>query len=127
MFDLISLYEGKYEKTFTGTYYSVLPLTTENAGVKFDYEITEQCERKNQTVLGNIAVQSKTVTVKTNDVLDFKIKGYVALDDGSFYVIESIKEDTEKATEEAKRFLNSMVCTEYELKLSEHDNPWGMK
>lgn len=126
MLDVISLFQGKYEKTFTGTYYSELPLTTENAGIKFDYEIAERCESKNQTVLGNIAVQSKAVTIKTNDILDFKINGYVALDDGSFFVIESIKENTENATKEACRLLNSTVCTEYELKLSEHDNPWGM-
>ena len=127
MLDLISLLQGKYEKALVGTYYKELPLSSENVGVKFDYEITEQCESKNQMLLGNIASQSKSVTVKTNDSLDFKVKGYVALDDGSFYVIESIKENTEKANAEALRLLNSAVCTEYELKLTEHDNPWGLK
>ena len=127
MFDLISLLQGKYEKVCTGTYYSELPLTVESAGIKFNYEITEQCESKNQMLLGNIAAQSKSVTVKTNDLLDFKINGYVALDGGSFYVIESIKENKEQATTEALRTLSSSVCTEYELKLTEHDNPWGLK
>ena len=127
MLDLISLLQGKYEKALVGTYYKELPLSSEKVGVKFDYEITEQCESKNQMLLGNIASQSKSVTVKTNDSLDFKVKGYVALDDGSFYVIESIKENTEKANAEALRLLNSTVCTEYELKLTEHDNPWGLK
>ena len=128
MLDLISLLQGKYEKTFTGTYYSELPLSYGNVGIKFDYEITEQSESKNQMVIGNISTQTKTVTVKTNDLLDFKIKGYVALDDGTLYMIESIKENIEKATAaESFRLLNSTVCAEYELKLTEHDNLWGLK
>ena len=48
MFDLVSLLKGKYKKTYTGTYYSELPLTIESVGMKFDYEITEKNESKNQ-------------------------------------------------------------------------------
>ena len=126
MYDLISLFQGKYEKSFVGTYYSKLPLTQENSGTKFNYEIASQNESKAQMLIGNISAQCKSVTVKTNDLLDFKINGFVSLQDGNFYLIEAIKENTDQLTPEKSRASSGESLIEYELKLMQIDNPWGL-
>jgi hypothetical protein len=128
MFDLVDLLEGKFDKTFTGTYYDRLPTTPQDYGIALDYEIIDPTERHYQMIFGNVdGNTTETLTIKTNDPLGYKINGYIATEDEKFYIIESIREDRGKTSKEASRYFKEITGVEWVLRLISHDNPMVIK
>ncbi len=127
MFDLLSLLQGKGDKTLTGSYYADIPLKHTSVSQPFDYEILEPSSRAYQMLIGNIEGHSNIIAIKTNDPYNYQPKEHIVLQDGKLYVIESIREDISKASKEAFRNFKEIVGVEYILRLIEVENPYGLK
>ena len=125
MFDLLSLLQGRGEKTLTGTYYSKTPPTTDSA--PFDYEIIEGNSRRYQLVTGNLRADGSTLVISTKDHLEWKINGKVVLQDGKMYIIESIKDDIQEVKKTAYRIHSNSYDMDYIISLVETENVWGLK
>ena len=125
MFDLLSLLQGRGEKTLTGTYYPKVPLTADSA--VFDYEIIEGNSKRYQMITGNLRADGSTIVISTKDQLEWKIKGYVVLQDGKMYIIESVREDLQNVEKNAYRLHNNSYDMDYIVTLIETENKWGLK
>lgn len=127
MIDLLTILQGKYDKTLEGTWYQKNQPTVQDAGQPFDYEIIDPRSRAYQMMFSNIEGTAGVMTIKTNDPYEWKEKTFVVLQDERLYIIESIREDLGKVDKEAYRLLKDVVGVEYALRLIEVDNPYGLK
>jgi hypothetical protein len=125
MIDLLTIFEGRYFQTETGTYYEEFPSEPSVSGVPFDYEHINPQERRYQMLFGNVSNNEGIITaIKTKDPLKWNIDtGYIALQDGTFYSIESVMKDYQSANKEAFRLLADVAGVEYVLRLVSQANP----
>ena len=127
MIDLLTILQGKYDKTLEGTWYQKNQPTAQDAGQPFDYEIADPKSRAYQMMFSNMEGSANILATKTNDPYEWKEKTFVVLQDGKLYIIESIREDMEEVNKEAYRVLKDVVGIEYVLRLLEVDNPYKLK
>lgn len=125
MFDLMTILEGRASYTETGTYYEEFPSEPSVAGIPFDYEHINPQEKRYQMLFGNVSNNEGIITaIKTKDPLKWNIDtGYIALQDGTFYSIESVMKDYQSANKEAFRLLADVAGVEYVLRLVSQANP----
>ena len=123
MIDLLTIMQGRYNKTLLGKYY---PTQTDTA-IPFDYEIIDP-KSKQYTTNGNLTFNNFNDTIiKTNDPLEWAINGYVALQTGGLYQITQIREDLGDVSKQAYRAVNLALGVEYVLTLIQVDNPYNLK
>lgn len=126
--DFLSLLTIKGEETLTGTYYERRPLTPEDAGVKFAYEIVNEPRASYGNILGTLNTTIAYQTIKTNDLCGFKVKGYCVTQEGAMWQIQEIEERiTAPSNRQALRILTKTINTLYTLRMTKVDNPWGLK
>jgi hypothetical protein len=126
--DILDFLVEREEEVLSGTYYNRMPETTQDVGIPFNYDIVNEKDRRYSTILGNIRADGATSTIKTNDHCGFKINGYIATQDGSFWQVAGLgKHLVKPETKQALRLLKESAETEYVLSLIEVDNPWGIK
>ena len=127
MFDLLSLFQGRGEKTLTGTYYQRIPLTVNSVSQPFDYEIVQGNSKRYQMITGNLRVDGATVIISTKDDLEWKINAHVVLQNGKLYTIESVQEELKDVEKNTFRLHGNAYDMDYILSLVEIDNMWGLK
>jgi hypothetical protein len=129
MIDLLTIFEGRYFQTETGTYYEEFPSEPSVSGVPFDYEHINPQERRYQMLFGNVSNNEGIITaIKTKDPLKWNIDtGYIALQDGTFYSIESVMKDYQSANKEAFRLLADVAGVEYVIRLVSQSNPFNLR
>lgn len=127
MFDLLSLLQGKGEKTLTGTYYPKTPLTADSVSNPFDYEILDGNSKRYQMITGNLKVDGGTMVISTKDNLEWKINARVVLENGKMYIIESIREDLQNVEKTAYRMHSNSYDMDFVISLIETENVWGLK
>lgn len=133
--DILDIYNGRYYQTFTGRYFERLPenivfiqslndLYYNEACEDFDYEFVDPTAWNYKRLFGNLTeLKYANATVKTTDMLNWKVGSFVVLEDERLYQITSVTEDTSAAQREAARLMPIPVGTEYVLRLVEIDNP----
>lgn len=129
MIDLLTIFDGRYFQTETGTYYEEFPQTPDTVGVPFDYEHINPQEKRYQMLFGNVSNNEGIITaIKTKDPLKWNIDtGYIALQDGTFYSIESVMKDYQSANKEAFRLLADVAGVEYVIRLVSQSNPFNLR
>lgn len=128
MFDLLDIFAGKFNNTFTGSYYEKMPDSPDITGVAFDYEHIDPNEWHYQRMFSNVtANQAASTAIKTNDNLNFKAGAFMALQNGKFYEIVSVQEDYQSAEKEVFRYLAIAPGVDFVIRLIEKDNPWGLQ
>lgn len=126
--DYLDLLAPKGEEVLTGTYYPRRPLTPQDAGTKFAYDILDEPRSAYNNLLGTLNTTVSYQTIKTNDLCGFKIKGYCVTQDGGLWQIQEIvKRLVSKKTKQALRIIHDTIDTEYVLRMTEVDNPWELK
>jgi hypothetical protein len=126
--DFLSFTNIKDEEVLSGTYYSKRPLTPQDAGKNFSYDIVNENDRAFSKVLDNLRTVKSLQTIKTNDMCGFKVNGYVVTQDETLWQIQGIiKRVVNPENKQALRLLKETNETEYVLRLSEVINPWGLK
>ena len=126
--DFLSLLTVKGEEVLKGTYYARRPITPEDAGIRFSYDILNEPRSSYANILGTLNTVSSTQTIKTNDLCGFKVKGYCVTQDGGLWQIQEIeKRLLAKKNKQALRIIQKTIETEYVLRMVEVDNPWGLK
>jgi hypothetical protein len=129
MIDLLTIFDGRYFQTETGTYYEQYPDSLDVEGVPFDYEHIDPQDKRYQMIFANVSNNNGIITaIKTKDPLNWDIdKGYIALQDGTFYSIESVSKDYNSASKEAFRLLADVTGVEYIIRLVSQANPFELR
>lgn len=128
MLDFLDFLQIKDEEVLSGTYYSRRPITTSDKGIRFQYDILDESNKSYTTLLNNLQTETELQTIKTNDMCGFKVKGYVATQDGLLWQISGIiKRLIKPENKQALRILKQTIETEYILRLIKVDNPMELK
>ena len=126
--DYLDFLTIKDEEVLTGTYYARLPLSNKDNGIPFQYDIVDEKDKSYTTLLNTLQTEQSLQTIKTNDMCGFKVKGYVATQDGLLWQISGlIKRIIKPNNKQALRILKESIETEYVIRLIEVDNPMGLK
>jgi hypothetical protein len=138
----LDILAGRAQNTYTGgKYYEELPDTTVPgdtvsgalAPIKtqkgprlFDYEYVDRSSRRYTKIFGNTVSTDATVTaISTMSPIDFSPNAYVALRDGSLYLIQDVGVDNTER-KEAARYLLAPVAREKVLRLTKIADVWGI-
>lgn len=135
--DFLDVITGKFFQTFSGRYYPSLPRVGVVASQEdaesvvdarhFDYEEIDPESYSYRQLLQNlIDKDGAEMTIKTTAAHDWRIGGYVALDDGKLYTILSMTRDTRAASKQAAELMPIPVGTEYVIRLVSYVNPRGL-
>lgn len=127
--DFIDIQEGRFNQTYTGKYYALLPYLVEQApaAALFDYEYVDTDSRSYRQILQNVTTtEAADVTIKTREQLSFKPGQHISLEDGRLFAIISVSVDRSSASKEAARLSPLPVGSEIILRLVEVDNPRGL-
>lgn len=122
MKDFLDFLQLSDDEVLSGTYYKRLPKTSQDKGVPFQYDIVQDSDKTYSLMLNQIQSEQCVQTIKTNDLIDLKIKGYVVTQDGKMWQITGIIEKPSKpGNKEALRILKKSVETEYIIRLLQVD------
>lgn len=128
MRDFLDFLHIQDEEVLSGTYYARLPITSQDAGEPFQYDIVDDNDKTYSLLLNNIQTEQSIQTIKTSDASGFKVKGYVVTQDGALWQITGIiKKLSNPDNKQALRILTETVESEYIIRLLQVDNPMGLK
>lgn len=128
MRDFLDFLQIKDEEVLTGTYYDRIPLTSNDVGLHFQYDIVNESDKSYTTLLNTIETEQSLQTIKTNSSCGFKVMGYVVTQDGLLWQITGIiKKLVKQENKQALRILKESIETEYLIRLSEVANPMELK
>lgn len=124
--DFLDLLHIKDEEVLTATYYARRPKTPQDSGVQFDYDIVSEPRSNYGNIISNLNGVLSYQTIRTNDLVDFKVKGYCVTQEGGLWQIEEITKQL--VTTNNKQALRNIkqIETERILRMIEVDNPWGL-
>lgn len=135
--DYLDIMQGRYFSTLTGKYYEELPVgglvekgknpNTRAVGVPMDYETVDPTEWRYRNLITNLVEkEAATLTIKTREALGYKVGSFIITMDGRLCEITSVIQDVRSAQKEALRIFPAPFGTEYIIRLTERDNPWGI-
>ena len=128
MRDFLDFLHIQDEEVLSGTYYARLPITSQDAGEPFQYDIVDDNDKTYSLLLNSIQTEQSIQTIKTSDASGFKVKGYVVTQDGALWQITGIiKKLSNPNNKQALRILTETVESEYIIRLIQVDNPMGLK
>lgn len=124
--DFLDLLHIKDEEVLSGTYYARRPKTPQDSGVPFEYDIVSEPRSNYGNIISNLNGVLSYQTIRTNDLVDFKVKGYCVTQEGGLWQIEEITKQL--VTTNNKQALRNIkqIETERILRMIEVDNPWGL-
>lgn len=128
MRDFLDFLHIQDEEVLSGTYYARLPITSQDAGEPFQYDIVDDNDKTYSLLLNSIQTEQSIQTIKTSDASGFKVKGYIVTQDGALWQITGIiKKPSKPDNKQALRILTETVESEYIIRLIQVDNPMGLK
>lgn len=111
----------------TGYYYERRPTSPDDGRAVFRYSRLDPYSRTFDVALGQMHIDRETYSLKTRDDLKWKVKGYISAQDGGFFQIAEILEETQPTgTEEVLRLFKRAPEREFTIRLIKVDNPWGL-
>jgi REP element-mobilizing transposase RayT len=90
----------------------------------FTYKIITNTNERFDALINNLMTVNNSVVIQTPFNIDFEINGFVTLQDGNLYLIETIQKDVKNSR--ALIFFKDSAKTEYILGLIKQDNPMGI-
>lgn len=128
--DFLKPHDDEY---MTGYYYENRPNPTHTPaqqahedGQKFHYAKATGKQKRYFTLM-NIRADSETYTIRTCDDCHFKNGGYISTQNGLFWCIDEIVHEEQTAgNEEALLLWTNAVKTEFIIRMTRVDNPWGI-
>lgn len=124
--DIFDFLTAKNDNVYTGSYYSRRPKTTSDVAQEFNYDLVDDHTKDKANVLNALETDSERLTIKTVDTLRFKVKGYVATQEGDFWQIESITTRPIEEFKESNRLFKNLK-KETTLRLVKVENPWELR
>lgn len=128
MMDYLDLIRGAYNQFFSGTYYAIMPQTPNDSGIPFHYDMMDPASWSYRKAFGNVmSNDARDTAIKSRDAFSWKVGAYVCLQDGKLYTILAVQQDYASINKEVYRTLSIPAGIEYAVRLSEVDNPWGIR
>lgn len=128
MQDYLDFLQLKDDEVLTGTFYARRPVTVQDKGITFQYDIVDENDKSYSTILQTMTTEQSFQTIKTNDDCGFAVNSYVATQDGGFWTITGVvKRLIKHENKQALRFLKQTIDTEFVIRLLQVDNPMGLK
>ncbi len=126
MFDMLSALHPRGGVTFSGSYYPRRPNAPDDEHETFEYEMVDPTEKSFRTIAGNIInSEGVTVVIRVSDDIDFAIGGYVYLQDGKLYTINSAMKDYSTAPKEVFRYFRTSPQVSWVLRAMQVQAPWS--
>lgn len=127
MFDFLSAMHPRGGVTFSGSYYPRRPNAPDDDHEPFAYEMVDPEDKRFKTITGNIInSEGVSVTIRVREDIDFDVEnGYVYLQDGKFYTLESAMKDYATAPKEIFRYFKTSPQVSIVLRLLQVDAPWS--
>lgn len=117
----------KDDEFMTGYYYERRPVSPDDGRAIFKYSRLDPYSRVFDTQLGQMRIDRETYSLKTKTNLNWKVKGYISAQNGKFFqIVEILTNEQPKGSEEVLRLFKRAPQTEYTIRLTEVDNPWGI-
>ena len=127
MSGFLDMLSSKDDEFMTGYYYARRPVSPEDGREIFQYSRLDPYSRVFDVELGQMRLDRGTYSLKTKTNLNWKPKGYISTQDGKFFQIaEVVTNNQPKGTEEVLRIFKRAIETEYTIRLTIVDNPWGI-
>lgn len=128
MADFLDFLAIKDDEVLSGTYYNRQPLTSQDEGIPFQYDIVYDSDKNYSLMLNTLQSEQTMKTIKTNDECGFRVKGYVVTQDGTMWQITGIIEKPSKPdNKQSLRILKRAVEMEYIIRLLQVENPMDLK
>ena len=125
--DLLDLTTPHAREVCKGTYYDTMPKDATVTGKPFGYEYVDPTAWHYQQLFSNVKVsEATTAAIKSKTPLPWKAGSYVRTQDGRFYIVIACQQDYNAAPRQAMRLFGNPAGTEYVIRLSEKDEPWGI-
>ena len=138
MIDILDILSGRASQTNPATYYPTKPeailyvtqpeelYLLDHGGLPIDVEILDPESYSLRQLFSDVTDKGRYTAVKTRDQNDYKIGGYIAMADGTLYIIDVVTVDKSSASKQAMRFNPLPLGTEFILRLIEVENERGL-
>ena len=124
--DILDIMNPRTRFTATARYYEE-PFNGPDVGAtRINYEYVNPYTNTYRRLFANIQAGAGEVAIRTVDQCNFKIDGIIVTQDGRAFRIIQVEIDYQAANKQAMRVLGVPVSTEYVLRLTAADNPWGI-
>lgn len=117
----------KEQSFFTGTFYKRRPKTTADFGISFGYDLVDDKTHDKTNLIGALETDNERITIKTVEVIDFIVKGYIVTQDGDLWQIDSKTTRVHAEDKEAYRLWKKPYRRLTTLRLVRVQNPWGLQ
>lgn len=117
----------KDDEYMTGYYYERRPKSPADGRMPFTYSRLDPYTKTFDTALGQMRLDRSTYSLKTKTTIPWKVKGYVSSQDGRFFqIVEVLEDDQPRGSEDVLRLFKRAPETEYIIRLTKVDEPWGI-
>ena len=111
------------DEYLTGYYYPRRPKTQTDGKISFEYKQLDPNSRVFSKVLGNLRVDSATYAISTNDMIGFKVGGYIATQNGLFWTItEVITNEEDDGKNAVLRWFKHAKSAKISIRMKQVDN-----
>ena len=125
--DFLSFSQEHEQDASNGFYYEQLPDSPEFSGVQFGYEYINPFSKSFKRIFSNVTDNNDTMTaIKTKSSLEFKVGGYIRLQNRKLYQIEEVMEDYEKVVKSVFRAFYKVTGVIKTIRLIEVENPFEL-
>lgn len=125
--DTLDVMNPKTRFTATASYYKETFDDPLDGAQQFNYEYVNPYSNTYRRLFANIQISAGEVAIRTTDQLNFIVGGFVITQDGQAFSILQVEKDYQAANKQVMRLFGTPVSTEYVLRLTSGDNPWGIK
>ena len=127
IFDTLDLMNPKARFTATANYYKETFDDPSDGAQQFNYEYVNPFSNTYRRLFSNIQTAAGEVAIRTTDQLNFVVGGFVITQDGKAFSVLQVEKDYQAANKQVMRLFGTPVSVEYVLRLTEVENPWGIR
>ena len=123
--DSLDILNPKARFTAQATYYPSASVSSADGGTLINYESVDVFSRTYRRLFGNIqSFQAGEASIRTADLLDYKVGGIISTQDGQTFSILQVSRDYQAAPKQAFRIQGLPVGVQIVLRLVTIPDPW---
>ncbi len=127
IFDTLDVLNPKTRFTASARYY---PERLNSPDVGYDslnFEYVNPYSNTYRRLFANVQTAAGQVAIRTDDQNNYKVGGFIILQDNKAYQILEVLTDYQAANKQVLRLFGAPVSVEYVIRMLEVDNPWSVQ
>lgn len=123
--DSLDIMNPRVRFTAQATYYPHESVDPADGGTPINYESVDVFSRTYRRLFGNIqSFQAGETSIRTADLLDYKVGGIIRTQDGQTFSILQVSRDYQAAPKQAFRIQGLPIGVQVVMRLVTIDDPW---